>query len=60
MLEEGDGGGGGGGVRVVDVVGANSAVLYGPDGMRVGHYRKSHLFHMDKVWAKPGEFVAIE
>lgn len=59
-LEEGDGGGGGGGVRVVDVVGANSAVLYGPDGTRVGHYRKSHLFYMDKVWAKPGESVAIE
>ncbi|KAH9988365.1 carbon-nitrogen hydrolase [Russula vinacea] len=39
---------------VVDVVGANSAVLYGPDGTRVGHYRKSHLFYMDKVWAKPG------
>jgi protein N-terminal amidase len=58
LEEEGDGGGGG--VRVVDVVGANSAVLYGPDGTRVGHYRKSHLFYMDKVWAKPGESVAIE
>jgi len=39
---------------VVDVVGANSAVIYGPDGVRVGHYRKSHLFYMDKTWAKPG------
>lgn len=39
---------------VVDVVGANSAVIYGPDGARVGHYRKSHLFYMDKTWAKPG------
>ncbi|KAH9047681.1 carbon-nitrogen hydrolase [Lactarius hengduanensis] len=40
--------------EVVDVVGANSAVVYGPDGARVGHYRKSHLFYMDKTWAKPG------
>jgi len=39
---------------VADVVGANSAVIYGPDGTRVGHYRKSHLFDMDKTWAKPG------
>ncbi|KAI0304305.1 carbon-nitrogen hydrolase [Multifurca ochricompacta] len=39
---------------VVDVVGANSAVVYGPDGIQVGHYRKSHLFYMDKTWAKPG------
>jgi protein N-terminal amidase len=39
----------------VDVVGANSAVVYGPDGTRVGHYRKSHLFRMDKPWAKPGK-----
>ncbi|KAI9433244.1 carbon-nitrogen hydrolase [Lactarius psammicola] len=39
---------------VVDVVGANSAVLYGPDGARAGHHRKSHLFYMDKTWAKPG------
>ncbi|KAH9080398.1 carbon-nitrogen hydrolase [Lactarius deliciosus] len=42
------------GGEVVDVVGANSAVVYGPDGARVGHYRKSHLFYMDKTWAKPG------
>lgn len=40
--------------EVVDVVGANSAVVYGPDGARVGHYRKSQLFYMDKTWAKPG------
>jgi protein N-terminal amidase len=40
--------------RVVDVVGANSAVVYGPDGTLVGHHRKSHLFYMDKPWAKPG------
>jgi len=39
---------------VVDVVGANSAVVYAPDGTRVGHYRKSHLFSRDELWAKPG------
>ncbi|KAJ4482422.1 hydrolase [Lentinula aciculospora] len=35
-------------------VGANSAVLYGPDGEWVGHYRKTNLFITDKSWAKPG------
>ncbi|KAH8978893.1 carbon-nitrogen hydrolase [Lactarius akahatsu] len=40
--------------EVVDVVGANSAIVYGPDGARVGHYRKTQLFYMDKTWAKPG------
>jgi len=43
-----------GSVRVVDIVGANSAVVYGPDGTCVGHARKSHLFYMDKPWAKAG------
>jgi protein N-terminal amidase len=42
---------------VVDVVGANSAVVYAPDGTRVGHYRKSHLYDTDKPWAKPGTLV---
>ncbi|KAJ3747598.1 carbon-nitrogen hydrolase [Lentinula detonsa] len=35
-------------------VGANSAVLYGPGGEWVGHYRKTNLFVTDKSWAKPG------
>ncbi|KAH7876082.1 carbon-nitrogen hydrolase [Lentinula edodes] len=35
-------------------VGANSAVLYGPNGEWVGHYRKTNLFVTDKSWAKPG------
>ncbi|KAF4617420.1 hypothetical protein D9613_006193 [Agrocybe pediades] len=35
-------------------VGANSAVFYGPDGAYIGGYRKTHLFHIDKSWAKPG------
>jgi hypothetical protein len=40
---------------VVDVVGANSAVVYAPDGTFVLNYRKSHLYPMDKPWAKPGQ-----
>lgn len=35
-------------------VGANSAVLYGPDGAFVGNYRKTNPFETDKTWAKPG------
>ena len=35
-------------------VGANSSVLYGPDGEWVGGYRKTHLYETDLTWAKPG------
>lgn len=35
-------------------VGANSAILCGPDGECVGTYRKSNLFETDTTWAKPG------
>jgi protein N-terminal amidase len=35
-------------------IGANSAVVYGPDGVCVGGYRKTNLFEVDKCWAKPG------
>lgn len=35
-------------------IGANSAVLCGPNGEWVGGYRKTHLFETDKTWAKPG------
>lgn len=35
-------------------VGASSAILYGPDGECVGTYRKTNLFEIDSVWAKPG------
>lgn len=35
-------------------VGANSAVMYDPDGTRVGNYRKTNPFETDKTWAKPG------
>ena len=40
--------------RMINQVGANSAVLYGPDGEWVGGYRKSHLYETDLTWAKPG------
>jgi len=34
--------------------GANSAVMYGPAGERVGAYRKTNLFALDLPWAVPG------
>ena len=40
----------------VDMVGANSAVLYGPDGCWVGDYRKTNLFKTDLTWAKAGMY----
>lgn len=36
-------------------VGANSAVLYGPEGEWIGGYRKTNLFETDKTWAKAGK-----
>ena len=36
-------------------IGANSAVLFGPDGECVGRYRKTNLFETDTTWAKPGK-----
>lgn len=38
------------------LVGANSAVLYSPEGEWIGHYRKTNLFETDKTWAKAGEY----
>lgn len=35
-------------------IGANSAVMYGPTGERVGAYRKTNLFKLDLPWAVPG------
>lgn len=35
------------------IVGANSAVLVGPNGESFA-YRKSNLFETDKTWSKPG------
>ncbi|KAH9841390.1 carbon-nitrogen hydrolase [Rhodofomes roseus] len=45
----------------VQAVGANSAVLYGPDGQLVGTYRKTSLFTTDMTWAVPGTgFVTFD
>lgn len=38
-----------------EMVGANSAALFSPDGAYVGGYRKTNLFMTDKTWAKPGD-----
>ncbi|KAG1858469.1 carbon-nitrogen hydrolase [Suillus subluteus] len=35
-------------------IGANSAVMYGPTGERVGAYRKTNLYKLDLPWAVPG------
>lgn len=43
----------------VDIVGANSALLYGPDGQPIGNYRKTNLFETDRTWAKEGSCVSI-
>ncbi|TFY83194.1 hypothetical protein EWM64_g813 [Hericium alpestre] len=40
--------------EAVHQVGANSAVVYGPDGQCIAGYRKTNLFSIDKPWAKPG------
>jgi protein N-terminal amidase len=35
-------------------IAANSAVMYGPTGERIGGYRKTNLFKLDLPWAVPG------
>lgn len=35
-------------------IGANSAVMYGPTGERIGGYRKTNLYKLDLPWAVPG------
>ncbi|KAI5897135.1 carbon-nitrogen hydrolase [Schizophyllum commune H4-8] len=37
-----------------DKVGANAAVIYDPEGERVGDYRKTNLFETDQSWSIPG------
>lgn len=37
------------------LLGANSAMLYGPDGECIGNYRKTNLFATDRTWAKAGK-----
>ncbi|CCM04918.1 uncharacterized protein FIBRA_07115 [Fibroporia radiculosa] len=45
----------------ITTVGANSAVMYGPNGALVGGYRKTNLFETDMTWAKPGTgFVTFD
>jgi len=39
-----------------NIVGANSAMLYGPKGEWIGGYRKTNLFKTDKTWAAAGMF----
>ncbi|KXN82788.1 Protein N-terminal amidase, partial [Leucoagaricus sp. SymC.cos] len=36
------------------IVGANSAILFGPVGEWIGGYRKTNLFKTDKTWAAAG------
>lgn len=40
-------------------VGANSAVLYGPEGDWIGGYRKTNLYETDMTWAKPGRIGSL-
>ena len=40
------------------LVGANSSVIYGPQGQWVGGYRKTNLFETDMTWAIPGMSLA--
>ena len=40
--------------KEIEQVGANAAVLYGPDGEFVGDYRKTNLYTTDMTWARAG------
>ncbi|KAH8104637.1 carbon-nitrogen hydrolase [Cristinia sonorae] len=40
--------------KEVHQVGANSAVVYDPNGVNVADYRKTNLYKTDMTWAKPG------
>ncbi|KAI0685622.1 carbon-nitrogen hydrolase [Cytidiella melzeri] len=42
-----------------DEVGANSAILYGPDGEFIGNYRKTNPYDTDMTWSKPGTGFAV-
>jgi protein N-terminal amidase len=35
--------------------GANSSLVYGPDGEWVAGYRKTHLYEEDMYWAEAGK-----
>ncbi len=45
--------------KQTEEVGANSAIVYGPNGEWVGGYRKTHLYETDKSWAKAGEVLHL-
>ncbi|KAK7690121.1 hypothetical protein QCA50_006770 [Cerrena zonata] len=40
--------------QVIQQVGANSAVVYDPQGKFVGNYRKTNLYETDMTWARRG------
>ena len=40
--------------NTVTKIGANSAILYSPDGEYIVNYRKTNLYQTDTTWAKPG------
>ncbi len=37
----------------------NSAVLFGPDGVEIGRYAKSFLWHFDRAWFTPGDVYPV-
>ena len=49
-----DGSGSGTSTKEIEQVGANAAVLYGPDGEFGGDYRKTNLYTTDMTWARAG------
>ncbi|KIJ54807.1 hypothetical protein M422DRAFT_24696 [Sphaerobolus stellatus SS14] len=42
-----------------NLVGYNSALIYGPDGKYLGGYRKTNLFNTDMPWARAGDGFQI-
>lgn len=45
--------------KPVTLIGANSAVVYGPSGEWVHGYRKSNLYNTDMSWAIPGGHFSL-
>lgn len=42
-----------------ELVGANTAIMYGPSGEYVGKYRKTNLYQADLPWVKPGDALFV-
>lgn len=40
--------------QMIQQVGANSAIVYDPQGKCVGNYRKTNLYDTDMTWARQG------